>query len=150
MDCGSAATGIAGSVAVLSDQMLPHLHLNPFRLDRRVWVGVMAVGLASASGLLSGCRPLPASKPAAEFTPEEARGAQVFQVHCARCHYPTTTRGLHGPGLQALTKVKTMPSGAPPTDERIVATIRRGHGMMPPVAVGDGDIDSLLAYLHTL
>jgi mono/diheme cytochrome c family protein len=124
--------------------------LHAFRLNRRVWVGVMAVGLASAAGLLSGCKALPASKPAAEFTPEEARGAQVFQVHCARCHYPTTTKGLHGPGLQALTKVKTMPSGAPPTDERIVATIRRGHGMMPPVAVGDGDIDTLLAYLHTL
>jgi mono/diheme cytochrome c family protein len=99
---------------------------------------------------VAGCRPLPASKDPALFTPEEARGAQVFQSYCARCHYPTTTKGLKGPGLQALTKVKAMPSGAPPTDERILSTIRHGHGMMPSVQVSDGDIDSLLVYLHTL
>jgi len=29
-------------------------------------------------------------------------------------HYSTTTSPLHGPGLQALTKLKAMPSGAPP------------------------------------
>ncbi len=66
---------------------------------------------------LTGCKPLPASKPEALFTPEEARGAQVYHEYCAQCHYPTTTRGLKGPGLQALTKVKAMPSGAPPSDE---------------------------------
>lgn len=100
--------------------------------------------------VLSGCKPLPPSKPAAQFTPVEARGAQVFQAYCARCHYPTTTRGLKGPGLQALTKIKAMPSGAPPTDERILWTIRHGHGMMQPVPVPDEEMTSLLAYLHTL
>jgi mono/diheme cytochrome c family protein len=93
---------------------------------------------------------LPPSKPAAEFTAQEARGAQVFQAYCARCHYPTTTKGLKGPGLQALTKVKAMPSGAPPTDERITATIHYGHGMMPAQPVNDADLQTLLAYLHTL
>ncbi|MEI9967406.1 MAG: c-type cytochrome [Terracidiphilus sp.] len=44
-------------------------------------------------------------------------GAAVFQAKCARCHNPTSTKALHGPGLQAITKVKAMPSGAPPTDE---------------------------------
>ena len=100
--------------------------------------------------LLSGCKPLPPSKPAAQFTPEEARGARVFQSDCARCHYPTTTRGLKGPGLQALTKVKAMPSGAPPTDERILATIQHGRGMMQPVAVPDDELRDLLVYLHSL
>jgi mono/diheme cytochrome c family protein len=100
--------------------------------------------------LLSGCKPLPPSKPASQFTPEEARGALDFQDYCARCHYPTTTRGLKGPGLQALTKVKAMPSGAPPSDERILGTIRHGHGMMQPVPVPDEEMQSLLAYLHTL
>jgi mono/diheme cytochrome c family protein len=103
-----------------------------------------------ATVLLSGCKPLPPSKPAAQFTPEEARGAQVFQGYCARCHYPTTTRGLRGPGLQALTKVKAMPSGAPPTDERLSQTILHGRGMMQPVPMSDEDLQYLLIYLHTL
>jgi mono/diheme cytochrome c family protein len=99
---------------------------------------------------ISGCKPLPPSKPAAEYTREEASGAQVFQTYCVRCHYPTTTKGLKGPGLQALTKVKSMPSGSPPTDERILQTIRHGHGMMPAQPVGDEELAPLLAYLHTL
>ena len=100
--------------------------------------------------LLSGCKPLPPSKAEALFTPEEAHGAQVFHDYCARCHNPTTTSGKKGPGLQALTKVKEMPSGAPPTDERLLFTIRHGHGMMQPAPVPDDELASLLAYLHTL
>jgi len=57
---------------------------------------------------------------------------------------------LKGPGLQAITKVKAMPSGAPPTDERLIQTIRHGHGMMQPVPVPDEEMQFLLAYLHTL
>ena len=118
--------------------------LTPFQAARFTAIGISAIAL-----VLSGCKPLPLSKPAAQFTPEEARGAQVFQAYCARCHY-LTTRGLKGPGLQALTKVKAMPSGAPPTDERILWTIRHGHGMMQPVPVPDEEMASLMAYLHTL
>jgi mono/diheme cytochrome c family protein len=99
---------------------------------------------------VAGCRPLPPSKAEAEFTPEEARGARVFEADCARCHYPTTTRGLKGPGLQALTKVKAMPSGAPPTDDRLTQTILHGHGMMPATPLTDEELGPLLAYLHTL
>jgi mono/diheme cytochrome c family protein len=110
----------------------------------------LLAGLAAALGVLTACRPLPPSKAEALFTPQEARGAQVFRAYCARCHYPTTTHGLKGPGLQALTKVKAMPSGAPPTDERILATILHGHGMMQPVPVPEDGLAPLLAYLHTL
>lgn len=99
---------------------------------------------------LAGCRSLPPSKPSSQWTAQEARGAQVFQQDCARCHYPTTTTGLHGPGLQALTKVQSMPSGAPPTDERITATVLRGHGTMPGTQMSDEQLSDLLAYLHTL
>jgi len=99
---------------------------------------------------VTGCRSLPASKDPAQFTPEETRGAQVFQAYCARCHYPTSTKGLKGPGLQGLTKVKAMPSGAPPTDERLTALIVRGKGMMPATPLDDQQLQDLLAYLHTL
>ncbi len=99
---------------------------------------------------LAGCRPLPPSKPASEWTPQEARGAAVFQAKCARCHYPTTTSSLHGPGLQALTKIKSMPSGAPPTDERLTDVILHGRGMMPATPISDDQLQDLLAYLRTL
>ena len=102
------------------------------------------------AGFATGCKQLPASKPEALFSVEEGRGQQVFHAKCARCHYPTTDKGLHGPGLQALTKLKAMPSGAPPTDERLTQTILHGHGMMEAVPVQDGDLQDLLKYLHTL
>jgi mono/diheme cytochrome c family protein len=97
-----------------------------------------------------GCRTLPPSKSASQWTPEEARGARIFQQNCARCHYPTTTAGLHGPGLQAITKLKAMPSGAPPTDERLTNLILRGRGEMPRTLLDDAEMHDLLAYLHTL
>jgi mono/diheme cytochrome c family protein len=99
---------------------------------------------------LEGCKSLPPSKPSSEWTPQEARGAQVFQAACAKCHYPTSTRGLHGPGLQAITKIKAMPSGAPPTDERLSAVILHGHGTMPGTSLDDQQLQDLLTYLHTL
>lgn len=105
--------------------------------------------LAGCYGL-AGCRSLPPSKPEAEWTAEESRGAQVFQTHCARCHHPTTTRPLNGPGLQAITKVKAMPSGAPPTDERLTQVILHGRNMMPATALTTQQMSDLLAYLRTL
>lgn len=88
--------------------------------------------------------------PESQWNPEQARGAAVYQMHCARCHYPTNTHPLNGPGLQALTKVKAMPSGMPPTDERMTSVILHGRGMMPATPLPDGQLEDLLAYLHTL
>jgi len=114
-----------------------------------VSLAVIAGAAILATGL-AGCRSLPPSKPEAQWTAEEARGAQVFQQGCAKCHYPTSTSGLHGPGLQALTKIKAMPSGAPPTDERLTQVILHGHGTMPGTALRDDQLQDLLAYLHSL
>lgn len=88
--------------------------------------------------------------PPSQWNAQQARGAAVFQQYCARCHHPTSARGLHGPGLQALTRQKSMPSGAPPTDERLTDVILHGHGMMPATALSDSQLKDLLAYLHTL
>lgn len=109
-----------------------------------------ALSAAVFALVVTGCESLPPSKPASQWTPQEARGAAVFQAKCARCHYPTTTSALHGPGLQAITKVTAMPSGAPPTDERISAVILHGRSMMPAVPIDDDQLRDLLAYLHTL
>lgn len=110
-----------------------------------------ALALAAAvAAALGGCRSLPPSKPEALWTIEEARGAQVFHQKCAKCHHPTTTRPLNGPGLQALTKVRSMPSGAPPTDERLTQVIQRGRLNMPATQLNDDQLSDLLAYLHSL
>jgi mono/diheme cytochrome c family protein len=113
-------------------------------------LSTVALTLSAIALACAGCRSLPPSKPASQWTAEEARGAEVFQQKCARCHYPTTTHPLNGPGLQALTKVPAMPSGAPPTDERITYTILHGRMMMPAVQIDDDQLHDLLAYLHTL
>jgi hypothetical protein len=52
--------------------------------------------------------------------------------------------------LQALTKVKSMPSGAPPTDERLMQVILHGRLEMPATPLDDSQLSDLLAYLHTL
>jgi hypothetical protein len=52
--------------------------------------------------------------------------------------------------LQALTKVKAMPSGAPPTDERLTQVILHGRVMMPATPLSNDQLSDLLAYLHTL
>ncbi len=112
---------------------------------------VLTLAMSLAATLaVAGCRSLPPSKPEALWTAEEARGAQVYQAKCARCHHPTTTHPLNGPGLQALTKVKAMPSGAPPTDERLTQVILRGRLMMPATQLSEDQLSDLLAYLRTL
>jgi mono/diheme cytochrome c family protein len=111
---------------------------------------ISIVFLLACCAALAGCRPLPPSKPEAQWTPEEARGADVYRLKCNKCHRPNDTRPLNGPGLQALTKVKAMPSGAPPTDERLTAVILHGRNMMPATPLSDQQLSDLLAYLHTL
>jgi mono/diheme cytochrome c family protein len=43
-----------------------------------------------------------------------------------------------------------MPSGAPPTDERLTYVILHGRNTMPAAQVTDSQLDDLLAYLHSL
>jgi mono/diheme cytochrome c family protein len=110
----------------------------------------LMICVASLAVGLTGCRSLPPFKPESQWTVQEARGARVYQQKCARCHYPTTTHPLNGPGLQAITKMKAMPSGAPPTDERLTQVILYGRQMMPATQLSDDQLNDLLAYLHTL
>lgn len=101
---------------------------------------------------LAGCKKLPPSKPLSELTPQEASGHAVYVAKCARCHYANTTRGLNGPGMQALYKQPYMPSGAPANDDRVSAVILHGRNMMPGYSkeLDDQQLADLMAYLHTL
>lgn len=105
---------------------------------------------ASIAMLVAACRNLPPSKPSSEWTEQEASGAVVYKNYCAKCHYATSTYDLHGPGLQALYKQKSMPSGAPANDVRITQVIIHGRAMMPPTQLDDAQLADLLAYLKTL
>lgn len=105
-----------------------------------------------AAAILGGCNTLPASKPLDQLTSQELQGRAIYEAQCARCHYPTRTKPLNGPGLQALFKKTYLPSGAPANEDRIRATILHGRNTMPAFSntIDDQQLDDLMAYLHTL
>jgi cytochrome c1 len=43
-----------------------------------------------------------------------------------------------------------MPSGAPPTDERLTTVIVHGRNMMPGTQLTGQQLQDLIAYLHSL
>ena len=101
---------------------------------------------------VAGCHSTPPPTPLSELNPQQMRGHAVFQAHCAICHYDRQTGPLHGPSLVGLYKKPALPSGAAPTDERVTATIMQGRNMMPALGaqMDEGDLNDLIAYLHTL
>lgn len=109
---------------------------------------ILLAGLTAACG----CQQLPPSKPVGQLTAQELAGRQTFLLYCAKCHYPTSTKGLYGPGLEGLFRRPYLHNGAPANDERVTAEIWNGHGMMPAFGdkLDDRQLKDLLAYLHTL
>src|ERR671922_2137874 len=65
------------------------------------------------------------------LTPEQAQGRHLYRQYCASCHQAYISNALNGPSLKDLYKKKSMPSGAPPTDQRISEVILRGRKRMP-------------------
>jgi mono/diheme cytochrome c family protein len=105
--------------------------------------------------LLLGCHSIAPPTPIAQLNPQQLRGHGVFIAHCSQCHYDRTDDSLHGPGLAGIFKKPYLHSGAPANDERVTATILHGRNLMPAQpaldpAYSPGDLDDLLAYLHTL
>ncbi len=107
---------------------------------------------ATAAAALTGCHSLPPPTPLAELNPQQQRGHAVFEARCAACHYDRQSGSLHGPSLLGVFKKPALPSGAAATDERVTATIVHGRNNMPALGntLDQGDIDDVLAYLHTL
>jgi mono/diheme cytochrome c family protein len=111
--------------------------------------------LPTSCFLLLGCHSTPPPTPLSQLTPQQASGHQVFQTHCAQCHYDRETGPLHGPSLLSVFKKPYLPSGAPATDDRVTATILHGRNMMPSQpalnpSINPQDLPDLLSYLHTL
>jgi mono/diheme cytochrome c family protein len=86
------------------------------------------------------------------LTPTQAMGRHVFDAHCARCHEPYSSHGLHGPSLKNLYKKQFMPSGIPANDDRITDVILRGKAKMPNFdqTLSPEQLSALLEYLKTL
>jgi mono/diheme cytochrome c family protein len=98
-----------------------------------------------------GCRSTPPPTPLNQLNAQQTHGHQVFEAHCAMCHYDRIEGPLHGPSLRGVFKKQYLPSGAPATVERVTTTIQHGRNLMPAQPDLDPqDVDDLLAYLHTL
>jgi mono/diheme cytochrome c family protein len=80
----------------------------------------------------------------------EDRGASLFARSCAGCHGPTGREGVRA-GYRVPPRDLTDPKlYATLDDNAIKDVIRHGKGQMPAFgrALGPGDLDDLLAYLH--
>jgi mono/diheme cytochrome c family protein len=113
-------------------------------------------GLASGGSLLlllsvTGCHRTPPPTPISQLNAQQMRGYDVFQTHCAQCHYDRVDEPHNGPSLLGVFKKPYLHSGAPANDARVTATILHGRNMMPAQPYIDAsDLTDLLAYLHTL
>lgn len=103
-------------------------------------------------GAVAGCRGTAPPVPVDQLNAQQARGYAVFQTRCAVCHYDRVDKPRNGPSMLGVFKKPALHSGAAATDERVTATVMRGHGMMPAMGaqVDEQDMEDLLAYLHTL
>ena len=107
---------------------------------------ICAMVAASLSIGLIACRSAP------QLTPREAEGKHLYQVRCAHCHEDNDLALKKvPPDLHGVFAQKTLPSGAPATDEAVRQNVLAGKGMMPAFSgrfTGE-QMAALLAYLHT-
>jgi mono/diheme cytochrome c family protein len=87
------------------------------------------------------------------FASAETRGSVVYEKNCSQCHDAENLPLLkQPPKLKGLFQKKTLPSGAPATDEQVRKTILEGRATMPPFEhiLEQKQINDLLKYLRTL
>jgi len=117
------------------------------------WKSHPALVAALAAVLMAACsqKTAPTSEPAAVSAVQT--GHAIYEMRCATCHDATDLALLkQPPKLTGLFSRKTLPSGAPATDEQVKATIVQGRGIMPPIgsSLDKEQLDDLLKYLHTI
>jgi mono/diheme cytochrome c family protein len=81
-----------------------------------------------------------------------AEGQGVYENACAVCHEATDLQLVtKPPQLNGLFRRKTLPSGAPATDEEVRKVILDGRGIMPPFqnTLDSKEVNELIQYLHT-
>jgi mono/diheme cytochrome c family protein len=81
-----------------------------------------------------------------------AEGQSVYENACAACHEATNLQlATKPPKLNGLFQHKSLPSGAPTTDEELRKVILHGRGIMPPFqnTLDSEQVNDLIQYLHT-
>jgi mono/diheme cytochrome c family protein len=107
---------------------------------------ICAVGAAFLGIAMAACRTSPM------LTPQEADGKHLYEVCCAYCHEDNDLALKKiPPDLHGVFTGKTLPSGAPATDEALRQNVLAGKGMMPAFAgrFTEEQMAALLAYVHT-
>ncbi len=87
------------------------------------------------------------------LTPQQAEGKHLYEVRCAHCHEENDLALKKiPPDLHGVFERKTLPSGAPATDDAVRHNVLAGKGMMPAFAgrFSDDQMAALLAYLHAM
>lgn len=118
---------------------------------RRIKRSRLIFSLATIWGaVLPGCSP---GNERASRVYAEKQGELLYEQNCSACHEIENLELVkQPPKLKGLFRQRTLPSGAPATDEEVRNTILGGKGIMPPFqqSLGKEEVDDLLKYLHTL
>ena len=119
---------------------------------RKIATSLLCVGVAAMLAAAAGCTKLPPPTPLSELNPQQMRGHDVYQAHCAQCHNDRINAPLNGPSLRSIFKKQYLDSGAPANDDRVMDAILYGRGTMPAMGatMTPDERQDLLAYLHTL
>jgi len=83
---------------------------------------------------------------------EASSGKELFNQHCASCHFPETTAQKIGPGLQGLYRRLTFSDGKKVTDASLTKWIEAGGKDMPGFkeTIKPEQIRQLISYIKTL
>ena len=114
--------------------------------------GMFSLGVALILAAAFGCKQIPPPTPLSELNPQQMRGHDVYQAHCAQCHNDRTDEPLNGQSLRGIFKKQYLESGAPANDDRVMDAVLYGRPMMPALGrtMTPQEREDLLAYLHTL
>jgi mono/diheme cytochrome c family protein len=108
--------------------------------------GILIAGLGTAVSLgIGGCHSSRA------LTQQEAEGKHLYEVRCAHCHEDNDLALKKvPPDLRGMFDRKSLPSGAPATDDAVRRNVLVGRGLMPGFAgrFTEEQMAALLAYLH--
>jgi mono/diheme cytochrome c family protein len=82
----------------------------------------------------------------------DAAGKDLFNQHCASCHFTETTAQKIGPGLKGLYKRQTFADGKKVTDATVTRWIEAGGKDMPGFkeTLKPEQLRALISYLKTL
>ena len=94
------------------------------------------------------------SKPAigASEAQQAVAGKELFNQHCASCHFAETAAQKIGPGLKGLYTRLTFSDGKKVTDAGLAKWIEAGGKNMPGFAdtIKPGQVRQLISYIKTL